>query len=89
MKALCYSTETYLRYYVKGENSGQNLHERSTSRIGPIPTKLIFFAMYDTMRFKSKSWSGTHHWYSLKVNIFFCTSRYYRSYLEATLFSLI
>ena len=38
MKNLCYITETYLRYYIQGRDPGRNLHESSTSQIGPIPT---------------------------------------------------
>ena len=39
----CYSTETYLRYYVQRKDPGQHFHEISSSRIGPIPTKQELF----------------------------------------------
>ena len=43
IKTLCYITDTYLKYYVQGVNPGQNLHERSTSWIGPILAKVGIF----------------------------------------------
>ena len=45
LKKLCNSTETHLRYYFQGVNTGQNLHESSTSLIGPVPTKYELFLL--------------------------------------------
>ena len=39
IKNLCYSTDTYLQYNVQRVKTGQKIHVRSTSQIGPIPEK--------------------------------------------------
>ena len=60
IKILCFSTETYLRYYVKGGNLGRYFHESSASRIGTLTKKVVIdFAMYQRMRSKRTYWDGT------------------------------
>ena len=45
LKMFCYRKETYFWYYVQGGNPGQNLHESSTSWIGPIPKNYELFPL--------------------------------------------
>ena len=43
---LCYGTDTYLRSNVQTKEIGRKIRMRSISRMGPIPIKQVFFALY-------------------------------------------
>ena len=62
IKILCYSTETFLRNYVQRGNPGKNIHVISTSRIGHIPKKLEFSAMYQKMISMGTYWDGPRNY---------------------------